>query len=427
MNLNNYCLKNGLVYYEGRFQQLDIIIETGIVKEIGQFEYDGTIIDCSNKLITSSFIDPHVHFRTPGFSYKEDLKTGSKAALKGGYSHVFEMPNTNPCLDDYKTIVDHLKEIKKEALCYVYPFSAASTNLAGLELVDVNEIATLPIAGFSDDGKGIQSNNLMKEILIEAGKYQKVVSAHCEDEKEFKDGMGCIGVGQTSEKTGLKAINNKSEYAMIARDIEIIKTIHNKHNYQYHVCHLSTKESLAIIKEAKKLKLNVSCEVTPHHLISDEAQIDINDSNYKMNPPLRSKDDVAYLIAGLNEGYIEVIATDHAPHSEEEKTQAIEKAPFGIIGLELAFSLLNTYLVKTNKVKLETVLKCLIDNPRRLFKVDNELKINKKAYLNVIDLDKKVVYTKDNLVSKSANTFYLNSELVGKIEMTIFEDKQYQW
>jgi len=427
MHLNKYCLKNGLVYYQGELQHLDILIEDNKVVEIGKIDYDGDIIDCTNKLITPSFIDVHVHFRTPGFSYKEDLKTGTMAALKGGYSHVCEMPNTNPCLDDVTTINEHLKQIKDEALCYVYPFSAATTNLAGKELVDVEGIAKLNIAGFSDDGKGIQLDKLMEDILIKAGQVHKLVSAHCEDENEFEDGMGCISEGITSQKTGLKTINNKSEYAMIERDIRLIEKIHGKHPYQYHVCHISTKESLEIISDAKSKNYNVTCEVTPHHLISDESEIDINNSNYKMNPPLRSKEDVLAMVTGLNDGTIEVIATDHAPHSEEEKQQAIDKAPFGIIGLELAFSLLNTYLIKKEKVSLDTILQCLIDNPSRIFKIDNSLGINKKAYLNVIDLDEKVVYTKDNLLSKSSNTFYLDRELQGKIEMTIFEDKQYKW
>lgn len=428
MNLkNSYLLKGGQVFLDNSFKQVDIFIKDGLIKDIDEnLNEEGIVIDCTNKIVTPSFIDTHVHFRTPGFSYKEDLVTGSKAALHGGYSHVFEMPNTSPCLDDYETIEEHLKQIEKETLCYVYPFSAASTNLAGKELVAVDKIAKLNIVGFSDDGKGIQSDELMKEILIEAGKYNKVVSAHCEDEEEFAQGMGAVAIGSTSEKNNMLGINNKSEYAMIQRDINVIEEIDGKYNYQYHVCHISTKESLKIIENAKKQGYKVSCEVTPHHLISDESIIDVNNSNYKMNPPLRSKDDVNALIKGLNEGSIEVIATDHAPHSEEEKEQSIESAPFGIIGLELAFSLINTYLIKTGKVKLETVLNCLTSNPARLFNVDIGIVIGKDAHIDVIDLDKKVTYTKDNLKSKSSNTFYLNQELIGQVETVFFKDKVYQ-
>ena len=423
---NSYLLKNGQVFLDNEFKRVDIFIKDGLIKDIGNnLDVEAIVIDCTDKIITSSFIDVHVHFRTPGFSYKEDLVTGSKAAIAGGYSHVFEMPNTSPCLDDYETIQEHLKQIEKEALCYVYPFSAASINLAGKELVDVDKIAELNIAGFSDDGKGIQSTELMKDILIKAGKYYKIVSAHCEDESEFIGGMGAINQGTTSKENDMLGINNKSEYAMIQRDIDIIEEIHGKYNYQYHVCHVSTRESLEIIKKAKEKGYKVSCEATPHHLISDESIIDINNSNYKMNPPLRSKEDVNALIAGLNDGSIEVIATDHAPHSEEEKNQSIESAPFGIIGLELAFSLLNTFLVQEGKVSLETILNALTSNPARLFKVDNRLEIGKDAHINIIDLNKKITYTKENIKSKSKNTFYLNQELVGQVETVFFKDKVY--
>lgn len=427
MNLSNYILKNGTVYLNQEFVKKDIEIKDGIVVQIEDSLTGENIIDCQNKLITPSFIDGHVHFRTPGFEYKEDIKTGSMAALKGGYSHVCEMPNTNPTLDDVETIQAHLKQIEQEAYCYVIPFSGATTNLAGKEMVDIEKISLLAIEGFSDDGKGIQDDEMMEKVLIKAGKYHKLVSAHCEDEAEFVNGMGAINEGITASKNNIKAINNKSEWAMIKRDVEIAKIIHGKHEYQYHICHMSTKESLAILKEAKELGLNVSAEVTPHHLISDESQIDINNANYKMNPPLRNKEDVQAMVEGLNSGIIECIATDHAPHSEKEKANPIENAPFGIIGLELAFSLLNTYLVKTKQVELQTILKAMIDNPQRIFKINNSLQINRKAYLNIIDLDKEVQYTKDNLVSKSKNTFYLGQKLRGKVEKTIFENKIYEW
>lgn len=429
MNLNNILLKDATIYLNKEFIDKDILIEDGIIKAIEDniTTENAKIIDCSNKLVTPSFIDVHVHLRTPGFEYKEDLVSGSKAALKGGYSHLFSMPNTNPCLDDFDIIASHIKDIEAKSLVKVFPFSAISKKLAGKELVDIEKIAKLNIGGFSDDGKGLQDDNLMKEALIKAGQANRLISAHCEDEDEFDNGIGSISEGKTAQKSGLKTINNKSEYAMIARDLKIIDEIHNIHNYQYHVCHISTKESLDLIKEAKANNHNVSCEVTPHHLISSEEEIDVNNANYKMNPPLRSKADRDYLVAGLNDKSIEIIATDHAPHSFEEKQKSFENAPFGIIGLELAFSLLNTHLVKTNKVKLETILDCLIDNPTRIFKIDKKVAINEKAYFNIIDLDKEVVYTKDNVVSKSSNTFYLDTKLHGKIEKVIFEDKLYEY
>ncbi|MEG0284215.1 MAG: dihydroorotase [Erysipelotrichales bacterium] len=422
MNLNRYNLKNGLVYLNGELVKKDILIENGIVIKIEDNIIDMTNIDCSSKLITPSFIDGHVHFRTPGLSYKEDLKSGSLAALHGGYSHVCTMANTIPCLDNYNDMSEYLEQINKEAHCNIIPFSAATLDLKGEKKVDFEKLSTLDIVGFSDDGRGVQDDELMKEILIECGKHNKLFSAHCEDEEELGN-ANSFNKSSNNEN----GINNASEANMIRRDVEIIKKIHNKYEYQYHVCHISTRESLEVIKDAKHNKLNVTCEVTPHHLISNDSEIDLNDTNYKMNPPLRSKEDQEAMIEALNSGLIDMIATDHAPHSNEDKQLPIDQAPFGIIGLELAFSLIYTNLVKTNKVKLETILKAMIDKPQEVFKIDNSLKVGNRAYLNIIDLDEEISYTKDNLYSKSSNTFYLNTKLFGVIEETIFENERYQW
>lgn len=424
--LSSCLIKNGLVYLNGEFIKQDILVKDGIVEQLGFIEEEAChIIDARNKIITPSFIDVHVHFRTPGYTYKEDLVSGSKAALKGGYSHVCTMPNTKPCLDNYSLIKEYLKQIKAKSLVHIIPYSAASINLKGCELVDIAKISKLDIIGFSDDGKGIQSEELMKQLLIKAGQSKKLVAAHCEDENEFRDGMGCLNK-HIAQKYHLKGINNQSEYKMIARDLKLVKQLKNE-VYHYHVCHISTKESLQLIKEALLDELPVSCEVTPHHLISDETQVVLNDANYKMNPPLRSREDVNSLIEGLNQGYIQVIASDHAPHTSQEKALSIEQAPFGIIGLELAFSLLYTKLVKTNKVRLSTIINALSVNPSRIFKIDNQIKVKQKAYLNIIDLNEVVIYTSDNLVSKASNSPYLNEELRGKIKYVVFEKMLYEY
>ncbi len=421
-------LKGGLVYTKDKLVKMDILIDNGVVINMGEIEVcDATVINCDGLVISPSFVDTHVHFRDPGDGKSEDIESGSYAAIKGGYTHVFEMPNTTPCLDDVQEMKDHLRKIEQKAHCVVTPFSAATKNLQGKQMVDINQMSQLDIAGFSDDGKGIQEDAMMRELLIEAGKNKKMVSAHCEDESEFETGMGCIMQSSKAEEYHLKGINKKSEFKMIARDLKLIDEIHNKHPYHYHVCHLSCKESLDLVKEAKQKGHHVSCEVTPHHLISTVDEIDIHDGNYKMNPPLRLQEDVDSLVQGLNDGSIDIIATDHAPHHFEKKQGGVEKSAFGIIGLELSFSLLNTYLVKTKKVSLEKILKALTTNPTRLFVLDKGLAIGKDAYITLIDLSQEVNYTSENLVSKSKNTFYLNRALTGKVVATIVKEKIYHW
>ncbi|MDR1781401.1 MAG: dihydroorotase [Bacilli bacterium] len=425
MPLNKYQLVNGSVYLNGSIVSKNITIDNGIIVNISdELDNNYNQIDCTNKLITPGFIDVHTHFRTPGYSYKEDIKTGSEAAIKGGFLDVCTMPNTNPVLDNYNVLKEYIEKTNRYSCITIHLFSAATINQKGEELVDIKKISKLNIIGFSDDGRGIQDDNIMKELLIEAGKQNKLVSAHCEDESEFIDGMGYVD--ESHDLDDIK-ISQASEYKMIARDLEIIEKIHEVYPYQYHVCHISTKKSLEIIQDGKAKGFNISCEVTPHHLISDSSEIDLNDANYKMNPPLRSSEDVDYLVSGLNDGSIDIIATDHAPHTEEEKSQPFKDAPFGIIGLELAFSLLNTYLVKTNKVSLETILRCLIDNPARIFKIKRKIAVNEIAFLNIIDLDQDVIYDRGNIKSKSKNTFYLNRLLQGKVVMNIFNNNRYYW
>ncbi|MFV0380087.1 MAG: dihydroorotase [Anaerorhabdus sp.] len=428
MNYKRVLLKNGMVYIDGKFHKKDILLNNGKIIDIGSnLSEECEVIDCSNLKILPSFTDIHVHFRDPGDNLSENILTGSKAALKGGYTHVFEMPNTNPVLDNYEIMRKHLADIKNSAMCHVIPFSAASIGLNGKVLVDTEKIASLEIAGFSDDGKGIQDRELMKTILIEAGKRNLVVSAHCEDESEFIDGVGCIFEGEKANDNNLKGINASSEYRMIERDIDIISEIHGIHPYRYHVCHISCKESLELIIAAKEKGYNITCEVTPHHLISDVSEIDVRDANYKMNPPLRSKADVGFLQKGIKDGYIDVVASDHAPHHKDKKNKGFEKSAFGIIGLELSFSLINTYLVRTGLISTERMVEVMSLAPARIMGIDKSLKIGSPANICIIDDREKVKYEKADIVSKSHNSFYLSRELYGKVVATIIEDKIYNW
>ncbi|MDR3215588.1 MAG: dihydroorotase [Bacilli bacterium] len=428
MQLNKYQLINGIVYYDRILRKMNVGINNGIITYLGDEILDNyDLIDCRNRLITLGFIDTHVHFRSPGYSYKEDLVTGSRAALKGGYMHVCTMPNTKPCLDNYKDLKYYLRQANIKSDIFIHSFSAITLNQEGRDLVDIENISTLGICGYSDDGKGLQDGSMMKQVLIETGEFNHLVSAHCEDETTYQDGQGCIGVGKTASEHNLKTISNACESNMIDRDLKVISHIHGIYNYHYHVCHISTMQSLKLIEAAKAKGYNVSCEVTPHHLISDESEIDINNTNYKMNPPLRSRNDVDYLVEGLRNGHIDIIATDHAPHTKEDKDVPFDEAPFGIIGLEMAFSLLNTYLIKSGKVPLVKILECLIDNPSNIFNIEHRLAVGEHAFLNIIDLDCDVMYTENDLASKSCNTFYLNRALKGKVIMNIVKRKQFYW
>lgn len=428
MNYDKLCLKNGRVWMKDHWEEVDLLVEKGRIEAIGKnLEGPFEILDCTNQIITSSFTDLHVHFRDPGDGLAEDVQSGSKAALAGGYTHVFEMPNTNPCLDHLEIIQNHLEKIEKEALCVVRPFSAATKNLQGKEMVDVAQIAALEIAGFSDDGKGIQDRAMMKNLLIEAGKLGKMVSAHCEDEQEFPQGMGCMQSSTLAESHGFIGINHQSEYAMIQRDLSIISEIHGKHPYKYHVCHLSCKKSLELIQEAKRKGYFVSCEVTPHHLISSVDEVDVYDGNYKMNPPLRTKEDVDALQKGLLEGSIDAIATDHAPHPPSKKQNGVQGSAFGIIGLEMSFSLLYTALVQSGKVPIEVLFNALSRNPSELMGLDKEIKIGNTAYLTIIDEKIQKRYTQENIVSKSKNTFYLNQDLNGVVVGVVNNQEIYRW
>lgn len=425
MQLNNYILKNAEVFTEEGFKKLDIQVNEGIITKVDVEITGENEIDLTGKILTPGFIDPHVHLREPGYEYKEDIESGSYSAVKGGYSHIMAMPNTKPCMDDVQTI-NHFNElVEQKAHNNVLTFSAISEDLAGKNLVDFTEINKLKIAGFSDDGRGVQTRAKMLETLRQVEALDSILSLHCEDESELGEVMGCVNQGEVSERLNLIGINNASEWKMIERDIELMEK--ENLNCRYHVCHISARESVDLVASAKAKGLNVSAEVSPHHLILNEEDILTKDTNYKMNPPLRSKLDQARLIKGLNEGTLEIIATDHAPHHHDEKLKPIEKAPFGIIGLDFAFASLYTYLVKTNKVQLTTILQAMTYNPAKRFNLDYGLEVGKTSNITVIDLEATTKITADTIGSKASNTPFLNQEMDSKVMMCIIGNKIYDW
>ncbi|MCQ3908505.1 MAG: dihydroorotase [Mycoplasmoidaceae bacterium] len=316
-------------------------------------------LNSSQYTIIPAFIDVHVHFREPGFVYKETILTGSKAAAKGGYTTVATMPNLNPVSDTVEHIQEQLNIIKQDAVINVLPYGSITINQEGKQISPLSETANLVIA-FSDDGKGVQKDNLMKEAMLKAKALDKVIVAHCEDNTLIKGGY--IHDGQYAKEHNHKGICSASEYEQVRRDIELVRETGCK----YHVCHVSTKESVELIRKAKQDGLDITCETAPHYLILNDSMLK-EDGCFKINPPIRSEQDQEALIKGIQDGTIDMIATDHAPHAESEKNKGLKDSAFGASGIEIAFPLLYTYLVKKNIITMDKLLDLLVNNPRKRF------------------------------------------------------------
>lgn len=416
----SYILKNGEVFYKDEFVNKDIFVDDkGILIIADDIDLDADeIIDASGCTIMPGFVDPHVHLREPGFTHKETIKTGSTAAAVGGFTTIFSMPNLNPVPDNYENLKVQLDIIKKDALINVYPMGSITKGQKGSGVLSNMEEMINDVIAFSDDGVGVQSEQLMKQAMIEAKRLDGVIVVHCEDNNELKPGH-CIHEGITSKKLGLVGINSASEYNEVIRDIKLAKET----GCQLHICHVSTKESVEAIRQAKKEGVNVSCEVTVHHLLMNEEDV-IDDGNYKMNPPLRSKEDQLALIEGIKDGTIEMICTDHAPHTPLEKSKGLALSPFGIIGLEFAFPLIYTYLVKEKVITLTQAIKLMSSNCADIFGINAGEIINlQKANLNVFDLKTSMKLNKKLLASKSENTPFLNKYVSCKNLMTISQGK----
>ncbi|MEG0591919.1 MAG: dihydroorotase [Coprobacillus sp.] len=413
--MNNYILKNARLYRNHIFEDVDILIEEGKIKEIAsQINEDVKTYDLKGKLVSHNFIDIHTHLREPGYTHKETIATGTLSALYGGYGTVVAMANTLPCMDNIETIKDFASRVKNDAHVNVYTYSAITKGLNGKELVDMEKIVDEDIVlGFSDDGKGVQNDEIMELAMQLATNLDSIIVAHCEDESELKG--GCIHEGVYAKENNLVGINSASEYKQVKRDLDLVRNIHNR----YHVCHISTLETVDLLRDGLKEGLKVSGEVSPHHLILTEENIKDCHPNYKMNPPLRSKEDHQALIQGLNDKTIKVIATDHAPHAREEKDRPIQDAPFGIIGIQHAFPLLNTYLIKKELVSLPVVLDALTIGPAEVLKLDATVEVGKTANLCVIDLDKSFVIKEEDIKSKSVNTPFIGVECHGQVIMNI--------
>ncbi len=420
-------LKNGYVYTSKGFVKKDIVISDGLIFDFDNYniseKFEKTI-DINNKYVAPGFVDVHVHFREPGFLYKETIATGTAAAARGGYSLVCSMPNLIPPPSTVEGLNVQLEAIKKDAKVKVIPYGSITRGQNGKPpLSDMIDISNYVFA-FTDDGKGVQDNEVMRQAMIQAATCNKPIVAHCEEESLLKDGY--IHDGAYAQKFAHKGISSESEWMQVKRDIEISEET----GCQYHVCHVSTKETVSLVREAKKRGVRVSCEVTPHHLLLCDEDLK-EEGKYKMNPPLRSMEDKNELIRGIVDGTIDIIATDHAPHSAEEKSRGLEGSAMGIVGLECAFSLLYTELVQKGIIKLDKLIELMAINPRKVFKLDRHLHCRSQhvdfetiengvvADIVILDLGKKHMVDSNTFFSMGKSTPFDGKNVQGDIYATI--------
>ena len=320
-----------------------------------------SFFDSSRYAVFPGFCDVHVHLREPGFSYKETIASGSYACARGGYTAVCSMPNLKPVPDSVEHLDQQLRLIEESACIHVYPYGAITMGEQGAALADLEGMAS-DVVGFSDDGRGVQSSEMMKAAMLRAKALGKIIVAHCEDNSLLH--AGYIHDGQYAKAHGHRGICSESEWGQIQRDLELVRQT----GVKYHVCHISTKESVELIRKAKAEGLDVTCETGPHYLVMDDSMLQ-EDGRFKMNPPLRAAQDREALVAGILDGTIDMIATDHAPHSAEEKAKGLEKSAFGVVGIETAFPILYTHLVKPGIVTMERLMELLVTNPRERFRI----------------------------------------------------------
>ncbi|QWQ38950.1 dihydroorotase [Gemella sp. zg-570] len=412
-------LKNGKILENGKLVKKDILIDGKYIKEIADEinESSEKIYDLNGKFISPGFIDVHVHWREPGFSYKETIYQASRAAARGGFTTAMPMPNLNPVPDSYENLKQQLDIIEKDSVIRAIPYGAITKGELGQDYAEFEELNDYVFA-FSDDGRGVQDANMMYQSMKIAAKLNKAIVAHCEDNSLILG--GCMHCGKRSKELGQKGIPSVCESVQIARDVLLAEAA----GCHYHVCHVSTKESVRVIRDTKLAGIKVTCEVCPHHLISDENDIPEAIGMWKMNPPLRASEDRQALIAGVLDGTIDIIATDHAPHAPHEKEVPMAESAFGIVGSETAFSQLYTYFVKTGIFTLEQLVDMMSSKVARTFDLPyGKLEANELADLVVIDLERKEKINPDKFLSKGRNTPYTNQEIYGIPELTFVAGK----
>lgn len=410
----NYALKGVQIFLDNTFKNCDLLISKGVISGISPLpKSHGCLLSPigKNLIVLPGLVDVHVHLREPGFFYKESILTGTKAAARGGYTHVLTMPNLNPVPDSLDNLKIQQDIIKSDAQISVYPYASITKNQMGESLSNMEDLADYVIA-FSDDGKGVQNDEIMKQAMLKAKVLGKIIVAHCEDNTLLLGGY--IHDGEYAKQNSHKGISSASEYLQVERDLKLVKET----QCAYHICHISTKESVELVRKAKSEGLDVTCETAPHYLVFTDMDLK-EDGKFKMNPPIRSEKDRQALIEGIIDGTIDMIATDHAPHSLEEKSKGLKNSLMGVVGLETAFPVLYTELVKKGIITLEKLVTLMQVNPSKRFNIGKQIKLGDKADIAVFDLDSNYKINPETFLSKGRSTPFDGYEVFGECILTI--------
>lgn len=411
--MTRYLVKHAKVFAADGFQVLDFLVENGTITRMdAHIDCPGaTVLLLDGSIVFPGFTDVHVHFREPGFSYKETIATGSRAAARGGYAHVCTMPNLNPCPDSLAHLRCQQQIIDATAAVHVHPFGTITAGQNGERLSDIAALAP-HVVGFSDDGRGVQKEAMMRCAMEAVSRCGSIISAHCEDNTLLHGGY--IHDGEYARQHGHRGICSESEWRPIERDIRLAEQTHCR----YHVCHISCKESVELIRQAKARGVDITCETAPHYLVYCDRQLQ-EDGRFKMNPPIRSEADREALLEGIRDGTIDMIATDHAPHSAEEKGRGLEHSLMGVTGLETAFAVCYTHLVKTGRITLNRLLELFWGNPRRRFGIGTPLAVGEPADFTAFDLDTQYTVDPAQFISMGRATPFAGETVFGKCMLTM--------
>lgn len=412
-------IKGGTVVAEGKSRKVDVLVADGKIEAIGELlmaDETTEVFDAEGCVVTYGLADVHVHLREPGYSAKETIATGTRAAAHGGVTTVCSMPNLQPAPDAPETIAIEQQMIDEQAVIEVRPFATISKGRARRELAEIEALRPLSV-GYSDDGNGIQTEAMMREAMQRIAAVDGIIAAHCEDDSLLH--AGYIHDGHYARQHGHKGICSESEWGPIKRDVKLAE----EEGCRYHVCHISTKESVEIIRAAKAHCNHISCETAPHYLVLCDADLK-EEGRFKMNPPLRAAEDRAALIEGIKDGTIEVIATDHAPHTAEEKSRGLKESAMGIVGIETSFAICYTHLVRKGVITIEKLIALMSENPRRIFRLGGAMQVGERADIAVFDITKPYTIDTNEFQSMGKATPFEGEKVYGRCVLTLFNGEK---